>query len=54
MPGLPAAPSVAELEARNIEPLVAIARTQLHRPYDFRPPPPEPKPERQIAEPWRL
>ena len=45
--------AVAELEAKNIEPLVAIARTQPHRPYDFRPPP-EPKPARRIAEPWRL
>lgn len=45
--------AVAELEARKIEPLVAIARTQPHRPYDFRPPP-EPKPERRIAEPWRI
>ena len=45
--------AVAALEARNIEPLVAIARTQPHRPYDFRPPP-DPKPERRITEPWRL
>jgi hypothetical protein len=45
--------AVAELEAHGIEPLVAIARTQPHRPYDFRPPP-EPRPERRIAEPWRL
>ena len=45
--------AVAKLEAKNIEPLVAIARTQPHRPYDFRPPP-EPKPARRIAEPWRL
>jgi transposase len=45
--------AVAELEARNIEPLVAIARTQPHRPYDFRPPP-APKPERRITEPWRI
>jgi transposase len=45
--------AVAELKAKNIEPLVAIARTQPHRPYDFRPPP-EPKPARRIAEPWRL
>ena len=29
--------AVAALEARNIEPLVAIARTQPHRPYDFPP-----------------
>ena len=45
--------AVAELEAKSIEPLVAIACTQPHRPYDFRPPP-EPKPARRIAEPWRL
>jgi transposase len=45
--------AVAELEARGIEPLVAIARTQPHRPYDFRPPP-EPKPARRITEPWRI
>jgi hypothetical protein len=51
--GFASGPAVAALEARNIEPLVAIARTQPHRPYDFRPPP-EPKPERRIAEPWRL
>jgi transposase len=51
--GFASGPAVAELEARNIEPLVAIARTQPHRPYDFRPPP-EPKPERRITEPWRL
>ena len=51
--GYASGPAVAELEARNIEPLVAIARTQPHRPYDFRPPP-EAKPERRIAEPWRL
>lgn len=44
--------AVAELEACGIAPLVAIARTQPHRPYDFRPPP-EPKPERRITEPWR-
>jgi transposase len=45
--------AVAELEAAGVEPLVAIAKTQPHRPYDFRPPP-EPKPERRILEPWRL
>ena len=44
---------MAKLQARNIEPLVAIARTQPHRPYDFRPPP-APKPARRITEPWRL
>jgi transposase len=51
--GFASGAAVAELEARDIEPLVAIARTQPHRPYDFRPPP-DPKPERRIAEPWRL
>lgn len=51
--GFASGEAVAALEARKIEPLVAIARTQPHRPYDFRPPP-EPKPERRIAEPWRL
>lgn len=51
--GFASGPAVAELEAKNIEPLVAIGRTQPHRPYDFRPPP-EPKAERPIREPWRL
>lgn len=46
--------AVAELETHGIEPLVAIAKTQPHRPYDFRPPPDEPKPQRRILEPWRL
>jgi hypothetical protein len=45
--------AVAALQARGIDPLVAIARTQPHRPYDFRPPP-EPKPRRRILEPWRI
>ncbi len=36
-----------------IEPLVAIGRTQIQRPYDFRPPTP-PKTPRRITEPWRL
>jgi transposase len=45
--------AVADLEAREIEPLVAIGRTQPHRPYDFRPPP-QPKAARRITEPWRL
>jgi transposase len=51
--GFASGEAVAELEARKIEPLVALARTQPHRPYDFRPPP-EPKPERRITEPWRI
>jgi len=45
--------AVAQLEAAGVEPLVAIAKTQPHRPYDFRPPPAEPKPPRRILEPWR-
>jgi transposase len=45
--------AVAQLEARQIEPLVAIGRTQPHRPYDFRPPP-EPKTQPAIADPWRV
>jgi transposase len=51
--GFASAEAVAALEARNIEPLVAIGRTQPHRPYDFRPPP-KPKTPRRITEPWRL
>jgi transposase len=51
--GFASGTAVAKLEARNVEPLVAIAKTQPHRPYDFRPPP-KPKPERRIREPWRL
>lgn len=51
--GFASGEAVAALEARNVEPLVAIARTQPHRPYDFRPPP-APKSERRITEPWRL
>jgi hypothetical protein len=39
--------AVAALQAQGIEPLVAIGRTQLHRPYDFRPPP-KPKPARVV------
>jgi transposase len=46
--------AVAQLEAAGVEPLVAIAKTQPYRPYDFRPPPAEPKPARRILEPWRL
>ena len=51
--GFASADAVAALKARAIEPLVAIGRTQPHRPYDFRPPPPHKTP-RQIKEPWRL
>ncbi len=51
--GFASGPAVAALQARGIEPLVAIGRTQPHRPYDFRPPP-RPKTARQITEPWRM
>jgi hypothetical protein len=51
--GFASGEAVAALEAKGIEPLVAIGRTQPHRPYDFRPPP-ETKPPRRIREPWRL
>jgi transposase len=51
--GFASAEAVAALEAQKIEPLVAIGRTQPHRPYDFRPPP-QPKAPRRITEPWRL
>ena len=51
--GYASAPAVAALQAKDIEPLVAIGRTQPHRPYDFRPPP-QVKPPRAITEPWRI
>jgi transposase len=51
--GFASAEAVAILEAQGIEPLVAIGRTQPHRPYDFRPPP-KPKTRRRVTEPWRL
>ena len=51
--GFASGKAVAALQARGIEPLVAIGRTQPHRPYDFRPPP-EPSRARRITEPWRL
>ena len=51
--GFASGKAVADLEARGIEPLVAIGRAQPHRPCDFRPPP-QPKRERRIAEPWRI
>jgi hypothetical protein len=51
--GFASAEAVAALGAKGIEPLVAIGRTQPHRPYDFRPPP-ETKPPRRISQPWRL
>ena len=51
--GFASGPAVAALQAHGIEPLVAIGRTQPHRPYDFRPPP-KSKTARQITKPWRV
>lgn len=51
--GFASGEAIAALSAQKIEPLVAIGRTQPHRPYDFRPPP-EPRIPRRINEPWRL
>ena len=51
--GYASGPAVEALQAQGVEPLVAIGRTQPHRPYDFRPPPPQKTP-RQITEPWRI
>ena len=51
--GFASGPALAELQQRGIEPLVAIGRTQPHRPYDFRPPP-KPKAARRITESWRI
>ncbi|MBL6079862.1 transposase [Belnapia sp. T18] len=51
--GFASGEAVATLEAQGIEPLVAIGRTQPHRPYDFRPSP-KPKTTRRVTEPWRV
>ncbi|WP_342627943.1 IS1182 family transposase [Nguyenibacter vanlangensis] len=45
--------AVEALQARGVDPLVAIGRPVDRRPYDFRPEPP-PKEPRRITEPWRL
>jgi Transposase DDE domain len=50
--GYASRPVVETLLAHAFEPLVAIRRTQPHRPYDFRPPPAAKTP-RKITEPWR-
>jgi transposase len=50
--GYASGPAVETLQAHGVDPLVAIGRTQPHRPYDFRPPPP-PRTARKINEPWR-
>jgi hypothetical protein len=51
--GFASGSAVVALQAKGIEPLVAIGRTQPHRTYDFRPPP-KPKTTRRITESWRL
>jgi transposase len=51
--GYASGPAVKALQAASIEPLVAIGRTQPHRPYDFRPPP-DAKTPRRITDPWRI
>jgi transposase len=51
--GYASGPAIAALQAKDIEPLVAIGRPQSHRRYDFRSPPPA-KPPRAIAKPWRI
>lgn len=45
---------VTDLRARGIDPLIAIARGDAARNYDFRPPPEHPKPPPNITAPWRL
>ena len=45
---------VAALEAREIEPLIAVSRQQAERPYDFRPPNKPDKPPPQITAQWRI
>ena len=51
--GYASGPAVAELQTREVEPLVAIGRTQMQRLYDFRSPAPPRTPRRNI-ERWRL
>jgi transposase len=45
---------VAALDARDIEPLIAVSRQQAERPYDFRPPKKITKPPPKITAPWRI
>jgi transposase len=45
---------VRGLKARRIEPLIAIARQEAERPYDFRPPGKSDKPPPNITAPWRI
>ena len=46
-------PSFETLQAKGVDPLVAIGRPVDRRSYDFRPEPPPNEP-RRITEPWRL
>ena len=41
------------LKDRKIDPLIAIARQQQERPYDFRPPPDKPRRLKAITSQWR-
>lgn len=52
--GFASASAVGALRERGVDPLVAIARTQPCWPYDFRPPPDNPKPKRTVSAPWRV
>ncbi len=45
---------VDDLTKRGITPLIAIARQQAPRAYDFKPPPDRTKPPPTITAPWRL
>ncbi|GBQ94707.1 hypothetical protein GLI01_29070 [Gluconacetobacter liquefaciens] len=45
--------AVETLQARDVDPLVAIGRPVDRRSYDFRPEP-SPKEPRRITEPWRV
>lgn len=45
---------VEALERRDIEPLIAIARQEAERPYDFRPPKKSTKPPPKVTAPWRI
>ncbi|MFT9455209.1 transposase, partial [Komagataeibacter saccharivorans] len=51
--GFASGKAIKTLQARGVDPLVAIGRSVDRRPYDFRPEPP-PKAPRRITEPWRL
>ena len=45
--------TVTALQDQGIEMLVAVSGTQGRRPYDFRPPGPEPAKPRAVLGPWR-